>query len=227
RRRPQTAPAPHGWPMTFEKFKEDWQRQLLLDREMTAGWLRVGLAISFRLNRESFDAWPGLNTIAKDAGVHRSTVKPAIAYLEKKHLRVRRDKVRGKNTPNHYEPLMHDARPPFVRRLFNDQQKMNPGRSTAMNPGWIQSYSPRTSNLTSDRTSTLRRRFSIGADQQEVGEKEVLRAARSQYGERGASLAARALKAGMSASDVMYELRESIGTVDDLAYALGRPPGLN
>jgi hypothetical protein len=142
--------------MKFEKFKEDWQRQLLLDREMTAGFLRVGLAISFRLNRESFDAWPGLNTIAKDAGVHRSTVKRAIAYLGKKHLRVRRDKVRGKNTPNHYEPLLHDARATVRSTTVQRPAKMNPGRSTAMNPGWIQSYGPRTSNLTSDRTSTLR-----------------------------------------------------------------------
>ena len=77
--------------MRLEKFKEDWLKQIVLDKELTAGALRVCIVISTHMNRKrSGWAWPGFGTLARETGMCRRWISHRTA--------------RGKNKVNHYKP---------------------------------------------------------------------------------------------------------------------------
>ena len=51
----------------FEKFKEDWQRQLMADSTLSPVTFRVGIAISWHMNRKKGGlAFPGMARLRSD-----------------------------------------------------------------------------------------------------------------------------------------------------------------
>jgi hypothetical protein len=86
--------------------------------EVSDGAIRVALAITLYINRKTFDAFPGLESLMQDTGMSRSTVIRAVQQLEAGgHLKVRRTRLSGgKNGVNHYAPVLvvsgvtHDTR---------------------------------------------------------------------------------------------------------------------
>jgi hypothetical protein len=100
--------------VAFQKFKEAWQRQLVADPKMLLSALGVGIAISWHLNHDSRDAWPGITELATLTGHTRMTVLRAVKWLEQRgHVRVKRGWVsKGRRAKNRYFPvikLQHDA----------------------------------------------------------------------------------------------------------------------
>jgi hypothetical protein len=69
----------------FEKFKEDWQRQLMADSTLSPVTLRVGIAISWHMNRKKGGlAFPGMavcheyrRSIRRDATVREMKEGPS------------------------------------------------------------------------------------------------------------------------------------------------------
>ena len=59
----------------FEKFKEDWQRQLMANSTLSPVTLRVGIAISWHMNRKKGGlAFPGMAQLARIARTTPRTV---------------------------------------------------------------------------------------------------------------------------------------------------------
>jgi DNA-binding Lrp family transcriptional regulator len=103
----------HACAISLEEFRERWQYQIAtrrdkLGRPYPGNTLRVGLAICWHINRDSREAFPGINTIAKKVGISRSTVLRTIKDLEDGgDLRIRRDaKRRGGTRANRYIPFL-------------------------------------------------------------------------------------------------------------------------
>lgn len=77
------------------------QRHLLLEEALcdprtSKGDCQVLAVISAHANHESGEAWPGVNRIAKKAGIHRSTVLASVRRLERwRYLYV--EKMRGRS----------------------------------------------------------------------------------------------------------------------------------
>src|SRR5262245_43759483 len=66
----------------FERDKEQWHRQLIADRTLLQSDLRVGIAISWHMNRQQGGlAWPGIRKLAKLTGLSKPTVIGAINRL--------------------------------------------------------------------------------------------------------------------------------------------------
>jgi DNA-binding GntR family transcriptional regulator len=88
----------------LEAIREQWQRQIMADRERQSNYVLVAVAISWHLNRDTGDAWPGFATLAKETGLRQRTVIRAVKWLESKgHLHVTHS--RGGNVPNRYRPI--------------------------------------------------------------------------------------------------------------------------
>jgi hypothetical protein len=94
--------------LPFEKFKETWQFQIVADHNLSAHTLRVAFVIGSHLNRNSREAWPGIAALMRRTRVSRRTVIRSIQRLEAaEHLRVVRSRAAGgKNSVNHYQPLL-------------------------------------------------------------------------------------------------------------------------
>ena len=93
--------------MPLEKLREEWQRQLIADRTLTADTLRVALAISWRLNRDTRIAFPGISHLVALTGAARSTVIRATKRLEARgHLQITRPPQRSERASNRYRPLL-------------------------------------------------------------------------------------------------------------------------
>jgi hypothetical protein len=95
--------------MIFEKFKEDWLKQIVLDKELKAGALRLCIVISTYMNRKHNGwAWPGFGTLARETGMCRRWISDLIQLVEERgHLKVIRSRVaHGKNGVNHYKPVL-------------------------------------------------------------------------------------------------------------------------
>jgi hypothetical protein len=104
----------------FEKFREDWQLQIISDPALTFVTVRVGLVISWHMNRKNEGlAFPGMTRLAAMARTTPRTVIRATKRLEDgghlRILRTRREKRRGLNR---YTPLLrfeqkaHNPSPP-------------------------------------------------------------------------------------------------------------------
>lgn len=90
----------------YEDRKEKWLLQITSDKELTAGDLRTGVALSKYMNRkERLVAWPGYARLTKDTGLCRCRVIRGVKKLEgRKHMRVSRSRSGSKNDVNHYHP---------------------------------------------------------------------------------------------------------------------------
>lgn len=70
--------------------------EALCDPRTSKGHCQVLAVISAHADRKTGEAWPGVNRIAKRAGIHRSTVLAAVADLEAwRYLRVHRERGRA------------------------------------------------------------------------------------------------------------------------------------
>jgi Helix-turn-helix domain len=112
--------------MKYEIFRARWIRQFNRDRNLSDGAIRAALAITLYINRKSFDAFPGLESLMEDTGMSRSTVIRAVKQLEAAgHLKVRRTRTSGgKNGVNHYAPILisgvtHDTTSSTVSSHFS------------------------------------------------------------------------------------------------------------
>jgi hypothetical protein len=91
-------------PAEFQRLKESFQERLVEDPDMTHGCLRVGLAISWHMNKDTGEAWPGTNAITRRARVSRSAVRRAVKYLiARGHVAVER--TRGKVMRYYPQPM--------------------------------------------------------------------------------------------------------------------------
>jgi hypothetical protein len=110
---PATAPAPTPTkkPLSLEVYRERWLMQLIADPDLTAGDLRVAIAITFHMNRQQDGlAWPGMARLATLTRTSLSTVIRATKRLEVRgHLRVIRSRAGGKRGLNHYHPMLKRA----------------------------------------------------------------------------------------------------------------------
>lgn len=71
--------------------KTKWQNRVRRDATISHATFRVADEIASRMNVETFDAWPSIDTISKSIGVSRKAVIMAIATLcEKGYLDVRK-----------------------------------------------------------------------------------------------------------------------------------------
>jgi hypothetical protein len=90
---------------SLEIVREQWQRQIMAAPGRQLAHLAVAMAISWHLNRNTGDAWPGFATLAKETGLGHRTVKRAVKWLEAGgHLRVVHS--RGGNISNRYRPIL-------------------------------------------------------------------------------------------------------------------------
>jgi hypothetical protein len=107
---PATAPAPTK-SLSLEVYRERWLMQLIADPDLTAGDLRVAIAITFHMNRQQDGlAWPGMARLAALTRTSLSTVVRATKHLEARgHLRVIRSRAGGKRGLNHYHPMLKRA----------------------------------------------------------------------------------------------------------------------
>jgi len=71
----------HSEKRSFERIKEDWLKRIFSNADYTLGDKCVATAISWHLNRERRDAFPGFSKLAKEAGVCCDTVIEAIKKL--------------------------------------------------------------------------------------------------------------------------------------------------
>lgn len=97
----------------FAKFRDRCLRQLVTDRSLSAGALRVGIELAQYLNHETRMAWPGYGKLKKNLGVDRSTVIRGVNALEERgHIHVTRRRTGRLNKSNRYEfvikPLSED-----------------------------------------------------------------------------------------------------------------------
>jgi len=233
--------------MNFQKFKQEWQKQLFADRRpergpkpregLTTAALAVGFAISCHLNHKTREAWPGITTLSREAKASRKTVIRAIALLEaRKHLRV----IRTPRGVNHYHPTL--VTPGSVKSV-------GLGSVTTMGLGSVKSVTPEPlieplseplieplpngRDLPSRHTQTTK-----SVEEKRLSEEDshphssatkmetCYREARRRWGQKGADVVGLADKNGMSADEILEEIfgvAEDDGEASDLAYATWRP----
>ncbi len=132
----------------LEKFKEDWQRQLVADRALPHPALKVALAISWHMNRkEGGWAWPGISKLADLTGLHRTTVMRAIKWLEDHgYLQVIRGRAGNQRDVNRYLLLLRSAERantgPAIAREQTVTESDYPSRSNSDYPGCSRSDYP-------------------------------------------------------------------------------------
>jgi DNA-binding MarR family transcriptional regulator len=129
-------------PLAFEKFKEDWQRQVMADPTLSPVTFRVRIAINWHMNRkQSGLAWPGMARLAQMVRTTPRTVIRATKQLEAKgHLRIIRSRQRERRGLNRYMPLMKSA----CHRRDADNADMSvasPGSDQALSLGSDQALS--------------------------------------------------------------------------------------
>jgi hypothetical protein len=119
---------------SLEIRREKWLRQLMADPEIEFSYFRVATVIGWHMNRsKGAVAWPGINTIASIACIHRTTVMRATDWLEQRgHLSVTRSRKGKRNLANHYRAILQAERKNVVR-LPSSTVTLLPS-STAMRP---------------------------------------------------------------------------------------------
>jgi hypothetical protein len=98
--------------ISLQEFREAWQQQVVLDRSLPDGTLRVAMAVSWHMNRDKHGlAWPGFGVLSKKSGMKRSAVIEATQRLEAMgHVTITRHKQHGVNSANRYQPILFDGR---------------------------------------------------------------------------------------------------------------------
>ena len=97
--------------MSFEKFKEQWLKQVMADKELPLTAFHLCFVISTYMNRkEGGEAYPSLETLAREAGMSRRWVIVLTKHVEDRgHLEIRRSRLGRKNVSNRYRPRLHQG----------------------------------------------------------------------------------------------------------------------
>ncbi len=113
---------------------------------MTHACLRVGLAISWHMNHETGEAWPGANAIIKRSRVSRRTVRRCIEYLVRNN-HVLAEKTAGRVTHYAPQPLADQCQSSgtSAKAMTPVPQLRHQTSAKAMTPDRCQSYGTRTS----------------------------------------------------------------------------------
>jgi hypothetical protein len=214
---------------SLERFREDWQRQLVADRKLFDSDLRVALAIGWHLNRDKKGwAWPGMRTLAKLTGLSKKTVVLATGRLEARgYLRIVRGRKGNRRLANQYLPTLTNAG--LHHALGGDHVVYSRGDHGGLPQGLPE---PLTEPLKQPpipiNIGNVSRDVVVNeGSRQEIEERgiplswasECYRLARENYGERGAALVAKALWT-TEARDVLDSIRDAIESGDDIGRAL-------
>jgi hypothetical protein len=90
------------------RFMFRWLGGIMPDKEVPSSAFEVAYAIGQYLNRETGEAFPSTDTIARDTGLSQSTVRDAVALLHNLgHLHVTWGS-RGRGHPNKYRPIIKE-----------------------------------------------------------------------------------------------------------------------
>jgi hypothetical protein len=224
-----SSPARHGKPISLEKFREAWQRQIVLHRDAPASLLKVALAIGWHFNRKKAGlAWPGIRTISRLGSLAPSTVVKAVKWLEANgYMRVNRQRVGNRRRPNEYLPLLREAEQGANRVFALGRTGCSPQRRTE--PSTEPSTEPLTlcKNIAATEVAVLREE----SEQEERGIREskgsiesptseAYRLAREYEGELGASRVAMALNHGADPIYVLEDVRVTVEERGDLGESL-------
>jgi hypothetical protein len=101
----------------FAAAKEAWLRLVASYPNLSGSDMAVAIMLATYMNSKSRDAWPSMETLARDTNRSRSTVWRSLKRLEKLHLL---DVVhaRSRRKPNRYRPHLGtiNANPKALRR---------------------------------------------------------------------------------------------------------------
>lgn len=224
-----------GKPISLEKFREAWQRELTLHRDVPASVLKVAMVLCWHINRESRMAFPGMRTIGKLASLSTSTVNKAVHWLETRgYLKIKRGKTR--HSSNRYLPLLRGANRVFAlgRTQCSLQSATEPLSEPLKEPlsykasisidAVLEDNSPeKKEGREGDfRDSKVHLPPSISTSPSKPAESPVAqcyRIARRICGGRGSALVTKALRSG-SIDDVLAVVIEAEESGEDLGFVL-------
>ena len=124
---------------SIERVREQWQRQLMADPDISFSCLKVAIAIGFHLNRnEGGWAWPGMQKIAAITHVHPRTVMRATAWLsDMGHMEVVRTRNGKRNLANRYRPILKRA---TASRSGATVMSLGSGKAMSLGGGVTQTF---------------------------------------------------------------------------------------
>ena len=181
-------------PAEYQILKESFERRLIADSKLSHSFLRVGIVIKWYMNQHSGDAWPGIQTIMREARVCRRTVYNAIKYFEKMgHVVVERKRGRV----NHYFPAAMivtgaEAIAPH-QSLGGSAEAIAPGSAEAIALGGVKALAPE------PFTELPREPSPYGHDEGIMPMKERLK---EEEGGRGSKEEAREAEIALAPSDI-------------------------
>jgi hypothetical protein len=235
---------------SIEVVREQWQRQLMADPEITLAYLKVAIAIGIHLNRKERGwAWPGIQRIATIAHVHPRTVMRATAYLsDMGHMEVEKKRKGKRNFANRYRPILKRA---TASRSGTTAMSLGSGKAVSLGSGVAMSPEPLTEPLTQHRIpinisastgvdalvtneqveneeSGIRERKGSEAVEKpaatpvrpETARAECYRLAGDYDGVRGRALVTKALEEGADGQEVLDEIRATVDAGGDLGHTL-------
>lgn len=235
---------------SLERFREQWQRQLMADPQISFGCFKVAIAIGFHLNRnEGGWAWPGIQRIAKIAHVHPRTVMRATAWMsDMGHMEIKKTRKGKRNLANRYRPILKQA---TASRSGATAMSRGSAKAVSLGSGAAMSPEPLTEPLSEPRIPIrisaptgvgalprndqggnegrgIRERKGNEADDSPTTRPECLENRRGECyrlagdydGDRGRALVTKAFEEGADDQDVLDEIRAAIEAGDDLGYAL-------
>ena len=89
----------------FAAAKETWLKLIAAHPNLSGADMAVAIMLAFYMNHKTRDAWPSMETLARDTNRKRSTVWRSLKRLEQmKLLRIKHAKNRRK--PNRYWPMI-------------------------------------------------------------------------------------------------------------------------
>jgi hypothetical protein len=109
----------------FLAAKEGWLMRVASYPNLSGADLAVAIVISKHLNTKTNDAWPSMETLARDTNRERSTVWRALERLESFKL-IQIQHSRSRRKPNRYRPQMGelDVEPKTLRRSTTPRGSM-------------------------------------------------------------------------------------------------------
>ena len=216
---------------SLEKYREQWLLQLIGDSKLSAGTLRVAVAISFHMNRKKGGlAWPGMARLARLTHLTTRTVIRATKQLEARgHLRVIRSRAGDKRGLNRYMPVLRRV---SGMSLGSDKRVMSVVTSVSHKPlneplSKPLSYTDTACAVSAKKFRTALEEEIFGpSDNQTSPLAQCYREGRDLFGEESAGVIAKALRNGKDADEIREafdNVREYEGDVRDLAYELWEP----
>lgn len=224
-------------PISLEKFREAWLRQLVLHRGIKGSVLRVAIVLGYHINRKSGLAFPGVRTIRRLTGMSTSTISAAVNWLDA-HRYVRIQRGRTRNATSTYMPLLsraseHPVRPvrtPVFAPGDTDLPTYLPKEPLSLRPrssiaATISSneFEEREEKRTSEVEREARNHRPIESPLlTETPESKVYRLVREHYGPGKVGLVTIAL-GDTAAEEILADVEEAIENGDDIGHVLWRP----